>query len=167
MIVFERRDPSRVWRMRCAFAMALFLSQSAWVSAQEPTSDAPRLRSTGGTVADQRDEREGVPAPPKDTGVRWGRVVSQTLSFQAIQHAFLLTEPKARGALRGPWVQDWFESAASPFVEPHWSDGGTFFVNYIAHPMGGSVYANIYRQNNPSAMRLQFGQDGYAAQLAK
>ena len=213
MIVFERRDRSRVWRMRDAFAVALLfvLSQTAWASAQEPTSttdvsrhaavickgrhsvpscvdgehDASGLLSIGRAILNGRHEREDVqttdagvvreegsrridsdPIPPQvnDTDVRWGSIVTQTLSFQAIQHAFLLTEQKARRELRGPWFRDWFQSAASPFVEPHWSDGGSFFVNYIAHPMGGSVYAYIYRQNNPSGMRMEFGgSKGYVA----
>ena len=172
MIVFEWRDRSRVWRMRDAFAVALLfvLSQTAWTSAQEPTStDVPRLEREDVQTTDgsQRIDSDPSPLQVNDTDVRWASILGQTLSFQAIQHGFLLTEERARRELRGPWFQDWFQSAASPFVEPHWSDGGTFFVNYIAHPMGGSVYANIYRQNNPSAMRLQFGEKGYTAHLAK
>lgn len=164
MILFERCDRSRVWRTRGAFAMALLcvLSQTAWTSAQEPASTGVPYR------ADREDvQTTDAAVELNDTGVQWGRVISQTLSFQAIQHAFLLTGPDARAGLRGPWVRDWFQSAASPFVEPHWSDGGPVLVNYVAHPMGGSVYANIYRQNDPSAMRMAFGTNGYVAQLAK
>ena len=217
MIVFERRDRSRVWRMRDAFAVTLLfvLSQTAWTSAQEPTTstdvshhaavscegrhsvpscidgehDASGLLSIGRAILDRQHERQDVqttdagvvreegsrridsdPIPPQvnDTDVRWGSIIRQTLSFHAIQHAFLLTEQKARRELRGPWFRDWFQSAASPFVEPHWSDGGSFLVNYIAHPMGGSVYAYIYRQNDPSGMRMEFGgSKGYVAHLAK
>ena len=169
MIVFQRRDWSRVPRRRDAFAVALLfvLTQTPWASAQEPAPTDSNRSETSASL-DRRQEREDVPRPPlNDTDVRWGRVVSQTLSFQAIQHSFLLTEQKARDALRGPWVRDWFQSAASPFVEPHWSDGGTFFVNYIAHPMGGSVYAYIYRQNDPSGMQMEFGKSGYGVHLAK
>ena len=161
--------------MRDAFAVTLLfvLSQTVWTSAQEPTSPASGLLSTGRAILDRQQGREDVQtteADPSanDTDVRWGNVISQTLAFQAIQHAFLLTEPKARRELGGPWFRDWFQSAASPFVEPHWSDGGTFLVNYIAHPMGGSVYGYIYRQNDPSAMRMRFAvSQGYVAHLAK
>ena len=133
--------------MRATIAVALLcvLSQTAWTSAQEPTS---------------------VPDDP-DTSVRWGRVARQTLFVQAIQQSFLLTEQRARGQLGGPFFSEWFQAAASPFVDPHWSDGGTFLVNYIGHPMAGSTYAYIYRQNDPSAMRMEFGSKGYGAHLAK
>lgn len=164
MIVFDRRQ---VWRIRHAFALALLfvLSQTALTLAQEaPPTGVPR-------AAEREDAQtaDADPIPPQvtDTGVRWGSIVKQTLSLHAIEHAFMLTEPKARRELRGPWFHDWFQSASSPFVEPHWSDGGTFFVNYIAHPMGGSVYSYIYRQNDPSAMRMEFGNKGYFTHLAK
>jgi hypothetical protein len=160
MVAFERRDSSRVWRMRVAFAVALVivLSPTAWTAAQELTSEPKDVQATGS---------DPIRLHVNDKNVRWGHIIRQTLSFQAIQHTFLLTEPKARGALAGPWFHDWFQSASSPFVEPHWADGGTFFVNYIAHPMGGSVYAYIYRENDPSAMRIEFGDKGYGAHLAK
>ena len=99
--------------------------------------------------------------------MQWGRVVRQTLSFQGIQHSFFMTQQKSRAGLKGPWIRDWFDSASSPFVEPHWSDGGSFLINYIGHPMGGSTYAYIYRQNDPSAMRMEFGGAGYGTHLAK
>jgi hypothetical protein len=180
MLVFEWRNRSRIARMRDAFAVALLfvLSQSAWTSAQESTStDVSHLQredvqtTDAGSVPEEGSQRIDSNASPqqvKDPDVRWGSILRQTLSFQAIQHGFLLTEERARHELRGPWFHDWFQSAASPFVEPHWSDGGTFFVNYIGHPMGGSVYAYIYRQNDPSAMRMEFGgSKGYVAHLAK
>ena len=158
--------------MRAAIAVTLLcvLSQTAWTSAQEPTPTDASNRSETSAILDQRQEdfdSDPIRPQPDDTDVRWGRIIRQTLSFQAIQHSFLLTEQKARDGLGGPWVRDWFQSAASPFVEPRWSDGGPFLVNYVAHPMGGSVYAYIYRQNDPSGMRMEFGKSGYAAHLAK
>lgn len=136
--------------MRATIAVALLcvLSQTAWTSAQELTS-AP------------------IDPHTTDTSVRWGNVVTQTLFFQGIQQSFLLTEQRARRQLGGPFFSEWFQAAAAPFVEPHWSDGGTFLVNYIGHPMAGSTHAYIYRQNDPSAMRMEFGSKGYGAHLAK
>ena len=88
MIVFERRDRSRVWRMRDAFAVTLLfvLSHTAWTSAQEPTTstdvshhaavscecrhsvpscidgehDASGLLSIGRAILDRQHEREDV-----------------------------------------------------------------------------------------------------------
>src|SRR4030095_4196953 len=134
---------------RSAVALLFVLSQTAWTSAQEPTStDVSHHAGVQTTDAElapqegsQRIDSDQIRPQLHDTDVRWGRIIRQTLSFQVIQHTFVLAESQnARGALRGPWVRDWFQSAASPFVEPHWSDGGRFFVNYVAHPMAGSVY---------------------------
>jgi hypothetical protein len=167
MVPFERRHRRPVGRLGGASAMALLfvLSQSAWISAQERTSlDVPQTNLD----VPQTNAVKPVPTEAADTGgVRWGRVVRQTLTFQAIQHSFYMTQPKSRLGLKGPWVHDWFESAASPFIEPHWSDGGSFLINNIGHPMGGSTYAYLFRQNDPSAQGIEFGQKGYGTHLAK
>ena len=172
MIFWFRRERCRVSRVRHAFAWALLfvLSQAARSSAQELTAPAGGLLYQQDKPQDiQRSAGEvEQKGQATDTSVRWGKVVRQTLSMQAVQHSFFMTQPKARRALgSGPWFHDWFQSASSPFVEPHWSDGGSFLVNYIAHPMAGSSYAYIFRQNDPQAMRLEFGQPGYFSHLAK
>jgi hypothetical protein len=145
--------------MREAIAVALLclLSQGAPALAQEETPrDVSRQAETG-------SGRSEV----SDTSVRWGNVVKQTLTFQGIQHSFFMTQQKSRAGLKGPWIRDWFDSASSPFVDPHWSDGGSFLINYIGHPMGGSTYAYIYRQNDPLAAGIEFGQKDYGRHLAK
>jgi hypothetical protein len=154
-----------------AVALLCVLPQTAWTSAQEltPTDLSPQAASAA-AAQEQRSPRidaDSIGAPPNDTSVRWGRIARQTLFVQAIQQSFLMTEQRARHALGGPFFTDWFQSAASPFVEPHWSDGGTFLVNYIGHPMAGSTYAYVFRQNDPSAMQMEFGKTGYGAHLAK
>ncbi len=145
--------------MRKAIAAALLFCvlSPAWTSAQEQTSP---------DVSRQSD-RDAPRPEVSEASVQWGRVLRQTLTFQGIQHSFFMTQQKSRAGLKGPWVRDWFDSASSPFVEPHWSDGGSFLINYIGHPMGGSTYAYIYRQNDPSAAGIEFAGTGYGAHLAK
>jgi hypothetical protein len=173
MLAFERRHRRPVWHFggACAMALLFVLSQSAWISAQEPTSvNVPQTNETRQVPVEGSRRFDVKPVPPEvpDTGgVRWGRVIQQTFAFQAIQHSFYMTQQKSRLGLKGPWVHDWFESAASPFVEPHWSDGGSFLINYIGHPMGGSTYAYLFRQNDPLAQGIEFGQKGYGTHLAK
>ena len=124
--------------------------------------DLPHIEMTGPGIVREQGTRT------KETSVRWDRVVGQILSFTAVQHGFRLTERKTRRELEGPWFRDWFNSASSLFIEPTWSDGGGLFTNYVAHPMGGSVYAYIYRQNDQSDLRMVFGSGGgYIAHLAK
>src|SRR5688572_31652349 len=161
MKVFERRDWNHVPRLRRAWVVTLLLvlAQAAWTSAQEPrpTDVQTTDRAVAPDSESRRIDTDATRPDANEPGVRWGRVVRQTLSFQGIQHSFFMTQQKSRAALKGPWIHDWFESASSPFVEPHWSDGGSFLINYIGHPMGGSTYAYIYRQNDPSATGIEFG----------
>jgi hypothetical protein len=167
---FERRDWNHVPRLRraCVVALLFVLSQAAWTSAQEPRpTDVQTTAAVPPDGESRRIDADATRREANEPGVRWGRVVRQTLSFQGIQHSFFMTQQKSRDALKGPWVRDWFESASSPFVDPHWSDGGSFLINYIGHPMGGSTYAYIYRQNDPSATGIEFGRKGYATHLAK
>ena len=101
-----------------------------------------------GIVREQGTERIGSDAIPrtKETGVRWGRVVGQILSFTAVQHGFRLTEKKTRRELDGPWLRDWFNSASSLFIEPTWSDGGGLFTNYVSLPrLEASTHTSIDR----------------------
>ncbi len=176
MLFCERRSRRPVWHLHGAFFVALLvaLTQSVRISAQEPSPadvSPPPANNTGVLLTVQGSPRFDTEPDSFETtdtgGVRWRRVIAQTLVFQGIQHSFYMTQPKSRAGLKGPFVHDWFESAKSPFVEPHWSDGGPFLVNYIGHPMGGSTYAYIYRQNDPSAQAIEFGTKGYGTHLAK
>ena len=49
----------------------------------------------------------------------------------------------------------------------NWNDLGKTFTNYVAHPMGGAVYANIYRQNDPGSVDLEPGDTQYGGMLLK
>ena len=89
--------------------------------------------------------------------VDWEKIASQVLVFTAIQHGVRLTEEKTRRELAGSWARDWFVSASSLFGRPTWSDSGKFLTNYVFHPMGGSVYAHIYKQNDSLGRKLDSG----------
>ena len=89
--------------------------------------------------------------------VDWEKIANQVLVFTAIQHGVRLTEEKTRRELAGSWPRDWFVSASSLFARPTWSDSGKFLTNYVFHPMGGSVYAHIYKQNDSLGRKLESG----------
>ena len=133
--------------------------------------DLREIEMTGpGIVREPGNRGIGMDATSQtqEASVRWDRVVGQILLFTGIQHGVRLTERKTRRELGGPWLRDWFNSASSLLIEPTWSDGGGFFTNYVAHPMAGSVYAYIYRQNHPSDLSMLFGSGGdYVAHLAR
>ena len=88
---------------------------------------------------------------------RWRSAVGQMLTFLAIQHGYAFTQPKTREALKGKFFKDYVESVKSLHG---WDDGGRFFTNYIAHPMQGSFTGFIYVQNDPKALKQQFGMSG-------
>ena len=107
----------------------------------------PALVTDNGTNPQQRKTLE----------VDWEKIASQVLVFTAIQHGVRLTEEKTRRELAGSWTRDWFVSASSLFARPTWSDSGKFLTNYMFHPMGGSVYAHIYKQNDSLGRTLESG----------
>ena len=93
------------------------------------------------------------------TGVGLGVAFGQAIGFSIVQHLFRLSEEKTRRELGGPFFSDWFKSVSH--LGGDWDDGGKIFANYIAHPMGGAVYAHIYRQNDRHRRELEFGEPGY------
>jgi hypothetical protein len=100
-----------------------------------------------------------------DQGFRLGPAILQTAGFTMFQHLVRLREAKTRNELEGAFFDDWFTAASH--TGRSWSDGGKIFTNYIAHPMGGAVYANIYRQNDPRRRDLRVGEDGYGGMVLR
>jgi len=77
----------------------------------------------------------------------WGGAIAQSLFFLGIQHGFrLATESGTRADLKGPFFKDYFKSVSSL---GGWGDGDPFKVNYIGHPMMGSVAGFIQVHNDP------------------
>ena len=102
-------------------------------------------------------EKDDLSVKPngKPQGFRWGPALKQSLMFLGVQHGFAIaTQAKTRRALKGPFLKDYFESAASLHG---WDDGGKFFTNYIAHPMQGSFTGLIQVQNDPRGIKQRFG----------
>ena len=96
-------------------------------------------------------------------GVGLGAAFGQALGFTIFQHMFRLTEEKTRQELGGPFFPDWFTSVSH--LGGNWDDGGKVIANYVAHPMGGAVYANIYRQNDRRRRELEVGEPGYGGMV--
>jgi hypothetical protein len=86
-------------------------------------------------------------------GFRWKPAIKQYFLFLAVQHGFGMTQEKTRRELKGPFVKDYLRSVAGL---GGWPDGGKFFTNYVAHPMGGAVYGFIQVQNDTEGIRQGF-----------
>jgi hypothetical protein len=100
-----------------------------------------------------------------DADFQLGAATSEAFGFTVFQHAFRLREAKTRQELDGAFLHDWFKSVSH--TGRTWDDGGKVFTNYVAHPQGGAVYAHIYRQNDPRRRRLEVGDPGYGAMVAR
>jgi hypothetical protein len=95
------------------------------------------------------------PAPP--TRFQWRPAINQSFRFLIAQHAFrFMTEQGTRSELKGPFFRDYVRSVSDL---DHWNDGDPFFVNYIGHPMMGSVTGYIQRQNDPKFQSVNIGRN--------
>lgn len=82
----------------------------------------------------------------------------QSLGFLVLEHAFrAANDPYLRYLLvHKPFWHDYLASA-NDFVMNRWGDGDDFLVNYIGHPLEGSVSGNIFIQNDPEGRAAKFG----------
>jgi hypothetical protein len=88
----------------------------------------------------------------------WGSALKQTSVLLGIEHTFRMTQEKTRDQLGGPFFHDWWNSIGG---FSGWSDGDSFFTQYIGHPMQGAWVGYIQVQNDPSGRDLRFN-DGPA-----
>jgi len=99
------------------------------------------------------------PNTPGSDGFGWKNAVKEAMLFDIIQNTARLTNEQTRSQLAGPFVSDWFKSAAGLF-DPNWADGNKWVTNYIAHPMGGAVNGHIAHRNS-KYRNLMPGDKGY------
>lgn len=93
--------------------------------------------------------------PSDDMRFQWKPALGQAMTFLWIEHTFrFMTEAGTRAELRGPFFKDWFASVRNT---RGWRDGDPFIVNYIGHPMQGSVTNFIYVHNDPRSINLEAG----------
>jgi hypothetical protein len=82
----------------------------------------------------------------------------QSLGFLVLEHAFrAANDPYLRYLMvHKPFWHDYLASA-NHFEMNRWGDGDDFLVNYIGHPLEGSVSGNIFIQNDPQGRAAKFG----------
>jgi len=133
--------PMRVLATFLLASLSLFPNPVPEENADQPPSESGRLR---------------VPRTGENE-VDWQSVARQSALFTGIQHAFrVATEPGTRAGLKGPFFPGYANSVG--FLHG-WGDGDPFLVNYIGHPIQGSVSGMIYIQNSPEARAQRFGRD--------
>ncbi|MBL8187285.1 MAG: hypothetical protein JNK38_04725 [Acidobacteria bacterium] len=120
--------------------------------ASEPETDDEKKKQ-----AAHQPPADSLPQPPQDERwsqtplqFNWQKALKQSTIFLGIQHGFrLATEEGTRKDLAGPFFKDYFKALKSL---RGWDDGDPFIVNYIGHPMMGSVSGYIQIQNDPKGI---------------
>ena len=148
-------------RQRSALAFSLVLltalTQSPLANAQTEGDSALAASPTGvSNVSSQDDD---------SAHFRLGAAIGQAFGFTVFQHVVRLREERTRQELGGAFLRDWFKAVSH--TGRNWNDGNKVFTNYVAHPMGGAVYADIYRQNDPRRRQLEVGEPGYVGMVAR
>ena len=102
-----------------------------------------------------------TPINPQDTKsldsmrFRWGPAVGESLLYTGIMHTFdIAFQPGTRDALNGHWFTHYTQSVSEL---RGWSDSDTFMAPYVGHPIEGSIFGFIERQNDPQYRRVQLG----------
>jgi hypothetical protein len=122
--------------------------RSLWRAAQSPQA------ATAVTPPTNPNDPQLSP-PPDSLKFQWKSALAQSMTFLWIEHTFrFMTEAGTRAELRGPFFKDWFTSVRRT---RGWRDGDPFIVNYIGHPMQGSVTNYIYVHNDPRSRVLEAG----------
>jgi hypothetical protein len=83
----------------------------------------------------------------------WATAYKQTFLLLGVQNSFRMMEPKTRRDLGGRFFADWFDAASNLHG---WSDGDSFFTQYIGHPIQGAWAGYIQIQNDPAGRALEF-----------
>lgn len=95
----------------------------------------------------------------RESGIEWGPLLRHSAFFLASQHSVrILTEEGTREGLKGPFFKDWYRSLSSLHG---WGDGDPFLVNYIGHPLQGSVSGFILRQNDIAYRDVEFDNNAH------
>ncbi|MBL8206225.1 MAG: hypothetical protein JNM09_18460 [Blastocatellia bacterium] len=109
--------------------------------------------ATAAPVADVPPDNPPAPDPETSRGFQWSNALKQSASFVWLQHAFRMAlESDMRAELKGPFFKDYWASVKRL---RGWDDGDPFVVNYIGHPMMGSVAGYIQIQNDAQGRRQQ------------
>jgi hypothetical protein len=91
----------------------------------------------------------------QDTSVHWAPALWEALFYTGMMHTFNLSlQPGTRDTLNGHWLQHWSYSVSEL---RGWSDSDTFMAPYVGHPIEGSVFGYIFRQNDAKYKTVQFG----------
>ena len=86
---------------------------------------------------------------------RWMPAIGESLLYTGIMHSFdLASQAGTRDSLNGHWFQQYAHSVSEL---RGWSDSDAFMAPYVGHPLEGSIFGFIERQNDPRYRFVQWG----------
>jgi hypothetical protein len=119
------------------------------------TSPAPKNSSNSEPSASGNTTNPQDFPSKRSQRFRWAPAIGESLLYTGIMHTFdLWTEAGTRDTLNGHWFQQYTRSVSEL---RGWSDSDTFMAPYVGHPIEGSVFGFIERQNDPPDRLVQFG----------
>src|SRR3954471_2408673 len=153
--------------VRRAILCASFLSLS--IVCHASWQDVPgSVEADGGPIASDPSgptpsvPRSSLPILPTSASgspsenVDWTVLIRASGRFLAIEQTFrILTEPGTRAGLKGSFVHNYARAVGGLH---RWADGDEFYVNYVGHPMQGSVAGFLWAGSDIRYRRAEFGQ---------
>lgn len=144
-----------------------------WFASRSPPIPAARLATSSPTnpfpVSFPKDNSAvesstpDIRVNPQDTKTRkeatghfrWLPAIGESLLYTGIMHSFdLATQAGTRDSLNGHWFQQYTRSVSEL---RGWSDSDRFMAPYVGHPLEGSIFGFIERQNDPRYRFVQWG----------
>jgi hypothetical protein len=117
------------------------------------SKDAPPPDSSTGNARIIPQDKKAHAA--SDSAFLWKPALGESLLYTGIMHSFdLITEAGTRDALNGHWITHYMQSVSEL---RGWSDSDHFMAPYVGHPIEGSVFGFIQRQNDPKYRLVQLG----------
>jgi hypothetical protein len=115
-----------------------------------PANDVSALAALSHPAATNRLDR-----PAGTTKFRFWPSFGESMLYTGIMHTFdFTTEAGTRDALNGPWFKNYIHSVSEL---RGWSDSDHFMAPYVGHPIEGSIFGFIERQNDPQYREVQWG----------
>lgn len=131
------------------------------------SSDTPSTNPFPVAIPNSRPSKSSIPSGngiiPQDskseseshTHFRLRPAIGESLLYTGIMHTFdLASQPGTRDALNGHWFAHYTQSLSEL---RGWSDSDRFMAPYVAHPIEGSIFGYIERQNDPQYRFVQWG----------
>jgi len=99
---------------------------------------------------------------PTSNHIQWKTALIQTVELTGFQHVWRAAwDPGLRYLLaHKPFWYDYGVSLTDYHMD-HWSDGDSFVVNDVGHPLNGAVYGRVLLQNYPKSFVRIGRHNGY------